>query len=135
MQGKDCPQCTERVPEQASTCRYCQHAFMNAAPIYEFKPFLVEADQFGTFIKKGRFLTQKINMSPEKIVITTPGFMGLSQAEEEIPWKKIAGYNFHSGIMWDSIIIETRGQTANVISPLSKENSQHLREILTKMKN
>lgn len=131
IQGKTCSQCAEVVLEAAVVCRYCSHPFTSTAQAVDVEPFSITADFFGTLVRNGRLLTQSVEVSPEKLVITTPGWLGLSQSEEEIPWNKIAGYNYHSGLMWDAITVETRGQTANRISPLTKQDAQRIREVLS----
>lgn len=134
MTGKDCSYCAERVPEAAQVCRYCSHAFESTKVVADIEPFTVTADTLGTLVRNGRLLTQSVDISPDQIVVSTPGWLGLSKSEEEIPWSKIAGYNYHSGVFWDAIVIETRGQTANRISPLKKEDAQRIRDILSQMK-
>ena len=58
----------------------------------------------------------------------------LSRTDEEIPWEKIAGYHYHSGWFWDSVEIQTRGQKANQMGGLPKDQGQRIKEILERMK-
>ncbi len=71
--------------------------------------------------------------SSEKIIIATPGFLGLTQNNEEILWEKIAGFQHKDGIFWDTIWIETRGQSSAQISGLLKADSSKIRGILQKL--
>ena len=96
----------------------------------EFEPFVVNAEALPTFLLRGRFLVQSINFTVDKIVISTPGHFNLSRQEEEIPWKKVAGFDYHSGIFWDKVTIETRGQSASTIMCLSKSNGNRIRQVL-----
>ena len=41
------------------------------------------------FFAARRLLPQTISLTPQKIVISTPGAFNLSQQEEEIPWNKV----------------------------------------------
>lgn len=83
---------------------------------------------------RGRLIPQEMHLSSEKIVIQTWGFFWLSRTDEDIPWEKIAGYHYHSGLFWDSVEIQTRGQKANTIGCLPKSSGRTVKEILERMK-
>jgi len=65
-----------------------------------------------------------------KIVITTYGFLAPTSSAEEILWEKATGFSHRSGIFWDAISIETRGQTAATITCLSRDDSKKIRDVL-----
>ncbi len=131
--GKRCPECITVIANESRVCRYCGHEFEPSAPKVELEPFGVSAAFLPTMLLKGRFLTQSIQLTQEKIVISTPGFAGLSKQEEEIPWKKVAGFDYRSGIMWDQVRIETRGQSSSVVGCLPKAAGQRIRAILQQL--
>lgn len=56
--------------------------------------------------------------------------VGLTARHEELPWEKVARFSHRSGLFWDAIAIETRGQTAATISCLSKRNAAKLKKLL-----
>ncbi len=132
--GKQCPDCAEFSKEKALVCRHCSFRFEKNVPVADFEPLHVIGDRAGTFFKLGRFRPQEIDLSPEKIVITSARIFGLIIAVEEVPWEKIAGFNHLSGLFWDSVRLETRGQTANAIHALKKDDSKRIVEILKLMK-
>jgi hypothetical protein len=45
-------------------------------------------------------------------------------------WEKVAGFSHRSGIFWDTISIETRGQTSADVTCLSQEDSKRIRGLL-----
>ncbi len=59
-----------------------------------------------------------------------PGPFNLTRKEEEIPWRKLAGFDCESGIFWDQVTIETRGQSASKMSCLDKSDGQRIRQVL-----
>ena len=94
----------------------------------------MRADLLPTFLLRGRLIPQRIHLTPQKVMIQTWGFLGLSRTDEDIPWEKIAGFHYHSGWFWDSVEIQTRGQKANSIGCLPKAQGMRVKEILEKMK-
>lgn len=79
---------------------------------------------------RSRFLCESIRCNEEKVVVATPGFCRLWVNESEVPWNKVAGFDYRSGIFWDSVMIETRGQKPTNIRCLSKKDGERFREIL-----
>ena len=79
---------------------------------------------------RARLLCESIRFNEEKVVISTPGLFRLWVNEAEVPWNKVAGFDYRSGIIWDSILIETRGQKPTMIRCLSKEDGERFRAIL-----
>lgn len=132
--GKACPECGEKSKEEARVCAHCGHSFAREEKIAAVEAFTAKAALLPTFLLRGRMIPQQIHLSTEKIVIQTWGFFWLSQTDEDIPWEKIAGYHYHSGLFWDSVEIQTRGQKSNSMSCLPKESGKRIKEILERMK-
>jgi len=135
VEGKGCASCGARNWPEAKMCRWCAHAFevtvkSDARPI---EPFAVTAKLLPTILQRGRFLPQTISLTQEKIVISTPGAFNLSRKDEEIPWRKIAGFDYHSGIFWDQVTIETRGQSSSVMACLDKADGERIRQVLQEL--
>ncbi len=86
-----------------------------------------------TLLQRGRFLPQTIHLSEEKIIVSTPGPFHLSEKDEEIPWHKVAGFDYVSGIFWDKVRIETRGQSSTELPCLSKSDGKRIREVLQQL--
>lgn len=133
VEGKPCPDCGTRCWDEASKCRWCGHQFAVPQAGPEFQAFSVSGRLLPTILQRGRFLVQTIVLSPEKIVISTPGIFGLSTHEEEIPWKKVAGFDYRSGIFWDMARIETRGQSSSAMPCLAKSDGIRIRNILQQL--
>ena len=107
---------------------------MRVARIASVEPFTAKACLFPTILLRRRLIPQEIHLTPDKIIIQTWGFFWLSRRDEDIPWEKIAGYHYHSGWFWDSLEIQTRGQTANRIRYLRKPDALKIKDILEEMK-
>lgn len=132
--GKRCPACVELVRDAAGVCRHCGHSFARDRNIAALEAFCAVAARFPTWFMRGRLIPQEIHLSAEKILITTWGYFKLSRIDEEIPWQKVAGHHYHSGLFWDSIEIQTRGQKAVSITCLPKAGARHVKEVLERMK-
>jgi hypothetical protein len=132
--GKRCPDCAELVRDAAKKCPHCSHSFAREQKIATVEAFSAKADLLPTILLRGRLIPQEIHLSSEKIVIQTWGLFWLSRTDEDIPWEKIAGYHYHSGLLWDSVEIQTRGQKANSIGCLPKSSGARIKEILERMK-
>ncbi len=131
VEGKECPQCGVRNWSDAAVCRWCGHRYAASRQrLRQFESFEVTARSLPTFLQRGRFLPQTIRLTPEKIVIRTPGPFNLSRKEEEIPWNKVAGFDYRSGIFWDQVTIETRGQSSSRMTCLAKSDGQRIRQVL-----
>lgn len=129
IEGKPCPSCMSVVKAEASTCRWCHHAFKQKAMV-SFDSFSVRANGVATLFVRGRLLAQTVRFDSDKITVVTPGLFNLTSHVEEIPWAKIAGFDYRSGFFWDLVRIETRGQTSTGIGCLNKEDGHRIREIL-----
>jgi hypothetical protein len=132
--GKRCPECAEVAAHEATKCPFCGHNFARQQRIATVEPFSAKAAFVPTIFLRGRLIPQELHLTPEKILIVTHGFFWLSRTDEEIPWEKIAGYHYHSGWFWDSVEIQTRGQRANHMTCLPKQEGARIKEILERMK-
>ncbi len=131
VEGKGCTDCGARNWPEAALCRWCGHRFeATRTQVHQFEPFEVSAAVMPSLLLRGRLLPQTMSLTHEKIVICTPGPFNLSRKEEEIPWKKVAGFDYQSGIVWDQVTIETRGQSSSKMSGLSKADGQRIRQVL-----
>lgn len=130
VEGIRCPDCGARNWEEASRCRWCGHRFRTQPAGGDFQPFTVTALRIPSFFARGRFLPQVMKLTREKIVLVTPGFFDLSRQEEEIPWPKVAGFDYGSGLFWDRVTIETRGQSSSTIYGLAKKDGERIRAVL-----
>lgn len=128
--GKPCEECRSLCPEDAKTCRWCGNRFIEASRQVAIDEFEIVASHIPTLLFRHRFLSQRAKFNEEKIIISTPGFFRLWVNEAEIPWNKVAGFDYRSGIFWDSVEIETRGQNPTTIGCLKKKDGERLREIL-----
>jgi ribosomal protein L40E len=132
VEGKPCRACGARNWHEATLCRWCRQPIDEAAApgVQAFDAFSVTAQALPTLLQRGRFLPQTITLTQEKIVVITPGPFNLSRKEEEIPWRKVAGFDYRSGIFWDQVTIETRGQSSSRIMCLAKSDGARIREVL-----
>jgi ribosomal protein L40E len=134
VEGKPCPSCGVLNWDEAVACRWCGHRYARPrSRVERFEPFEVSARVLPTVLQRGRFLPQTIRLTPEKIVISTPGPFNLSRKEEEIPWNRVAGFDYRSGIFWDRLTIETRGQSSSKVPCLAKGDGQRVRAILQQL--
>ena len=133
IEGKRCPACGARNWNEATTCRWCGHAYQGGPVNLSFEPFTVTAEQLPTLLQRGRLLVQSITLTREKIIVSTPGPFNLSKKEEEIPWRKVAGFDYRSGIFWDQVKIETRGQSSSRMMCLKKADGQRIRDVLQQL--
>lgn len=133
VEGTRCEACGARNWPEARLCRWCGERFEPAGHQVEFEAFEVTAQLAPTILFRGRFLPKSIALSQEKIVVRTPGPFHLSQGEEEIPWAKVAGFDYHEGILWDRVRIETRGQSSTTMECLAKGDGIRIRELLQRL--
>ncbi len=132
VQGKPCPDCGSRCAAEVRKCRWCGFEFEKTLRL-EFEPFTVQAAALPTLLQRGRFLPQTIALTREKIVVSTPGAFRLSQRDEEIPWEKVAGFDYRSGLLWDQVRIETRGQSSTAVPCLDKKDARRIRHVLQQL--
>ena len=130
VEGKKCPKCLSVCKDEAIVCKWCHYVFKKERSALNIKPFEVRAKLLPTFLLRHRLLPQRVKFSNEKIIISTPGFLGLSPYHEEIPWHKVAGFDYRSGIFWDAATIQTRGQSSASIGCLEKSTGERIRDLL-----
>jgi len=130
VEGEQCSACGVRNWSEATLCRWCGHRFEKHRAEVDFEPFATSGQLLPTILQRGRFLPQTIELTQEKILVRTPGMFNLSQQEEEIPWRKVAGFDYKSGIFWDQVTIETRGQSSTNVPCLPKSDGRRIRKVL-----
>ena len=155
METRDCPECSSEIPKEAKVCRFCGERIegirceecqalspegarkcrwcgtrLGMATERKLEAFDVQASFVGTLLTRLSFFPQRAFFTPEKIIIRTYGFLGLTSKDEEILWEKVAGFAHRNGIIWDMISIETRGQTPATIACLEKADSDRVRQVL-----
>jgi len=130
--GKACGDCLALCPHEAKKCRWCGFEFKRAAANTpaSFEPFQIVADPLATLLIRLRLLPESIRFSEEKVIVSTPGFLRLWTNDNEVPWNKVAGFDYRSGIFWDMVVIETRGQKPTLIRCLAKKDGERVRAIL-----
>lgn len=131
--GPRCTACGARNWAEARVCRWCGDRLQSAGERLDFEPFTVTAGLVPTFLMRGRLLAQTITLTDEKILVRTPGVFHLSEQQQEIPWAKVAGFDYHSGLLWDRVRIETRGQASTSVGCLAKPDGERIRNVLRAM--
>ena len=133
VEGKVCEDCKSLCPEDAKKCRWCGYEFAEMSRKIGIDEFEIRALHLPTFLFRRRLLVKRARFNEEKVVISTPGIFHLWVNEAEVPWNKVAGFDYRSGIFWDSVLIETRGQKPTTIGCLKKSDGERLREILRRL--
>lgn len=133
VEGKRCPDCQSTIHHDAVVCKWCRYRFGKETSQLNIRPFEVRAELLPTVLLRFRIFPQRVRFSKEKITLSTPGFLALSTVHEEIPWHKVAGFDYRSGIFWDLVTIQTRGQTSATFHCLSKENGEQIRKLLQQL--
>ena len=130
-----CDACHASLPAGAKLCRFCGANVNAAISVSEqaIPRLTVRAEVLPTFLFRFRLLPQEVRTDQEKIVISTPGLFRLWQNSDEIQWGKVAGFSYRTGIFWDRIDIETRGQKPSTVLGLAKPKGEALRQILQKL--
>ena len=128
--GIQCTECQSSIPDKAKICKFCGNRVNHSDCHTNRDPLHLKAKLLPTFLFRFRFLPHEISSDSEKIVITTPGTFRLWENSDEIPWNKVAGFNYRDGIFWDRIEIETRGQMPSSIIGIGKEDGATIRTIL-----
>jgi len=130
--GTECGKCKSICKTDAVICKWCLNPLKtkyNKEKLY-FNSFEIKSELIPTVLFGMSFLCQTALFTKEKIVIKTPYSFGLVSKTEEVMWNKVTGFQHHSGIIWDNITIETRGQTTNNISFLSKNDARKIIDVL-----
>ena len=129
IEGVRCNECQAISPAEARKCRWCNNR-LGVVAERELESFEIVASRFATLFIRVSIFPQRATFTSDKIVIRTYGAFGLTSNDEEILWEKVAGFSLRNGFFWNTVSIETRGQTQAVISCLSKDDSQKIREVL-----
>ncbi|ARD22037.1 zinc ribbon domain-containing protein [Shewanella japonica] len=130
-----CPDCHGTLPLEAKVCMHCHYRFSQISIDVTQLSMSFNSEVLASLLFRFRFLPQEIVTDEDKITINTPGIFRLWNNTDEVPWNKIAGFNYRSGIIWDKVEIETRGQKPSTILGLSKDNSEQLRKVLQSIVN
>jgi hypothetical protein len=130
IEGQECPKCLSLNKHKAVVCRWCNFVFKKESKFLGISQFEVVAELLPTLILRFRLFPQKVQFTTEKIILSTPGFFALSTYHEEIPWHKVAGFDYRSGIFWDQATIQTRGQTSATIGCFNKKKGERIRKLL-----
>ncbi len=134
IEGVECAKCKSMCKVGAKICKWCLNSLeINKNKFVNFESFAVKSELVPTLLFSGTFLSQYATFNQEKIVIVTPYSFGLSSRTEEVLWNKVTGFQYHEGIFWDSVTIETKGQTTNQINFLSKINAKKIVDLLRKL--
>ena len=128
--GKTCDDCKSLCPPDAKKCRWCGYRFAETSRRIGIQEFEIHAKLLPTFLIRGRLIPQTARFNEEKLIISTPGYFWFWNNEAEVPWNKVAGFDYREGIFWDQVKIETRGQDPTTIRCLGKEEGERLREVL-----
>lgn len=134
LSGASCPDCGVTTPAGARRCRCCRAELAAAAPEMVGVDLRVTAQLAPSILLRGRFLPQQVVADPSCLRVETPGTFGLSLESEVLPWGKVAGFNHRRGIIWDQVVIETRGQKPITIIGLSREDGARLRDLLERLR-
>lgn len=130
IEGQKCQECLSFSPEGATTCGTCGNKFKKRLKVNLARPLVITSKFIPTLFFEFNFAAQKASFSNDKIILSTPGFLGFTENKEEISWDKVAGFSHKSGVFWDNIYIETRGQTGVSIRCLDKDDSSRVKKVL-----
>ena len=143
LEGIQCGACRSFCPHGATLCRHCGSSLerfhsldRSSRPgdrsdaLAGLRTMVIEAELLPTLLLELSLNPQRVVVQPEKLTISSYSLFGLTARHEELPWEKVAGFSHRSGLFWDAIAIETRGQTAATISCLSKRNAGKLKRLL-----
>ena len=131
--GVPCPDCASICKPEAKVCQWCGRKIKKRYNLKISEPIEVQSSFFGTLLTKFSLFPQECVFSDEKLLVRTFGFLALTKHEEEIPWEKVAGFQHKNGILWDTIWIETRGQSSACITALNKSDSMRMKVILQRL--
>ena len=143
LEGIQCEACRSFCPREATLCRHCGSSLEGSNRLGRssmpgdrsdalagLSTMVIEADLLPTLLLELSLNPQRVVVQPEKLTISSYSLFGLTARHEELPWEKVAGFSHRSGLFWDAIAIETRGQTAATISCLSKRKAGKLKRLL-----
>lgn len=96
-----------------------------AEPLAEFI-----ANAFATLLLRWSFHPGRLVFSDGRLLFSQRGLFGLTTTREELPWHKIAGFSYRSGFFWDSLDIETRGQSRISFVCIDKADADRLQRLM-----
>lgn len=123
-------------PLGATVCHHCNASFegvADATAMQNITAHTFVASRTGNTLLNFSLVPTRAYVSPEKLIVTHYRMFGLVSHNEEIPWNKVAGFAHRSGLIWDAISIETRGQSGTVIAPLPKPEALALKAVLQRL--
>lgn len=123
-------------PLGAAVCHHCTASFAavhTAAAMENIPSRSFVANRLGNLLFNFSLVPTQAHTSPDKLVVTHYRLFGLVSSNEEIPWNKVAGFKHRSGLVWDAIAIETRGQSGALIAPLEKADARALKAVLQRL--
>lgn len=131
--GKPCPDCSSRIRSEARVCRWCGHRFRTGDVQMQVDARRIRGKVLPSVLFRGRFIPQEVEITDDKLVVRAPGAFYLWTNENEIPWNKVSGFHYRSGIVWDRLTLETRGQESETVLGLGKSDGREIREILQRL--
>ena len=133
VEGIKCSDCASFCKSEAKVCKWCGKTLQRMKGLKLVKPMQIVSSFWGTLLLRHSFLPQQAVFSHDKITVSTPGFLGLTRNDEEILWEKVAGFEHKDGIIWDTVWIETRGQTRTCITGLKKDDALRVKTLLQRL--
>ncbi len=133
IEGIKCPECASLSKADAKICICCGKKLLKKKSVKFTSPLEIKSSFWGTMLTRFSFFPQESIFSNDKLLVKTFGFLALTSHEEDIPWEKVAGFQHKDGIFWDTIWIETRGQSSACITALKKNESIRVKTILQRL--
>lgn len=131
VEGIPCPECCSLCPEPARKCHCCGSSLQRPQQaLLHQQTLIIQADPLATLLLELSLHPQRVVVEADKLTITSFALFGLTSHSEELPWEKVAGFSHRSGLLWDAIAIETRGQTSATISCLNKRDARRIKQVL-----
>ena len=134
IKGILCQVCRSYCPFEAKKCKHCGSTLLNkTTALINQKTVAIDSELLPTLLVELSLTPQRVVITKDKLIITSYSLLGLISHDEEIPWEKVAGFSHRSGIFWDTIAIETRGQTSARIACLSRSNAGKIKQVLQQL--
>ena len=133
IEGIRCLNCASICKPEAKVCKWCGKVLPKSGGFKLTKEIEIKATFWGSLLSRGSFHPQRAVFTKDKIIMSTYGFLALTRNDEEILWEKVAGFQHKNGIIWDTIWIETRGQTMASIWGLRRSDAIRIKAIFQKL--